>query len=167
MHVAPHFPLSPADTAEWIGLTTDPLPLDRVGEWAVLPECGAVVVFAGTVRDFADGRPGVTSLEYEAYVEQVEPRLAALADDARTRWPMIGRIALLHRIGRLELGDTAVLVAVSTPHRPEAFDAVRWCIDTLKADVPIWKKETWADGHEDWGHSEVDPSVDAAGEVRR
>jgi molybdopterin synthase catalytic subunit len=70
---------------------------------------------------------------------------------------MIGRIALLHRIGPLELGDVAVLVAVSTPHRPEAFDAVRWCIDTLKADVPIWKRETWAGGS-DWGHSEVDPS---------
>jgi molybdopterin synthase catalytic subunit len=75
---------------------------------------------------------------------------------------MIGRVALLHRIGRLELGDTAVLVAVSTPHRPDAFEAARWCIDTVKADVPIWKKETWGGGsQEDWGHSEVDPEAGA------
>lgn len=165
MHTVQGIPLSPPRAAEWVGLTTAPLPFDRVGEWAVLPECGAVVVFAGTVRDFAEGRPGVTSLTYEAYVEQVEPRMAALAEQARTRWPMIGRIALIHRIGPLQLGDSAVLVAVSTPHRPEAFDAVRWCIDTLKADVPIWKKETWAGGagvQEDWGHSEVDPAGETA-----
>jgi molybdopterin synthase catalytic subunit len=137
--------------ADWIGLTTDPLPFGDVAEWAVIPSCGAVVVFAGTVRDFADGREDVTSLEYEAYAEQVEPKLTALAAEARTRWPVLGRIVLLHRMGRLELGDIAVLVAVSTPHRPEAFAAARWCIDTLKADVPIWKKETWAAG-EDWGH---------------
>jgi molybdopterin synthase catalytic subunit len=153
-------PLAHPGAHEWVGLTTEPLPFDRVGSWAVLPSCGAVVVFAGTVREFADGRDNVTSLTYEAYVEQVEPRLAALAAQARARFPMIGRVALLHRIGTLELGDTAVLVAVSTPHRPDAFEAARWCIDTLKADVPIWKKETWADSagvQEDWGHSEVDP----------
>ncbi|HEV7888588.1 MAG TPA: molybdenum cofactor biosynthesis protein MoaE [Acidimicrobiales bacterium] len=140
--------------ADWVELTTGPLPFDRVGQWAVLPSCGAVVVFAGTVRDHADGREDVTALEYEAYAEQVEPRLATLAKEARNRWPMLGRVALLHRIGRLDVQDVAVLVAVSAPHRPEAFAAAQWCIDTLKADVPIWKKETWADG-EDWGHSQA------------
>jgi molybdopterin synthase catalytic subunit len=148
--------LAPAGELEWIGLTTDPLPFDAVGNWAVLPTCGGVVVFAGTVRDFAENRAGVTSLHYEAYVEHVVPRMAVLAAQARARWPMIGRIALLHRIGPLALGDVAVLVAVSTPHRPEAFEAARWCIDTLKADVPIWKRETWADGS-DWGYSEANP----------
>jgi len=148
-------PLAPAGARDWVGLTTDPLPFDAVGQWCVLPECGAVVVFAGTVRDHADGRDAVTSLDYEAYVEQVVPQLAALAAQARARFPMVGRVALLHRIGHLELCDTAVLVAVSTPHRPEAFEAARWCIDTLKATVPIWKKETWAGGTQaDWGHSE-------------
>lgn len=134
-----------------MGLTTDPLPLDAVGRWAVLPQCGAVVVFAGTVRDHAEGRAGVTSLNYEAYVERVVPQLAALAARCRATFPGAGRIALLHRIGKLELEDVAVLVAVSTPHRPEAFEAARWCIDTLKDTIPIWKKETWAEG-EDWGH---------------
>jgi molybdopterin synthase catalytic subunit len=151
-------PLAEPGASDWVGLTTDPLPFERVGAWAVLPQCGAVVVFAGTVRDYAEGRPGVTGLAYEAYVEQVVPRLAALAAAARDRYPMIGRVALLHRIGPLALTDVAVLVAVSTPHRPEAFEAARWCIDTLKADVPIWKKESWAEG-EDWGHSEVDPGA--------
>jgi molybdopterin synthase catalytic subunit len=146
----------PGASDDWIGLTTESLPFERVGSWCVLPTCGAVVVFAGTVRDYAEGRPGVTGLAYEAYVEQVVPRLQALAADARTRFPGIGRVALLHRIGRLELEDVAVLVAVSTPHRPEAFEAARWCIDTLKADVPIWKKEAWSGG-EDWGYSEADP----------
>lgn len=92
----------------------------------------------------------MTLLEYEAYVEQVVPKLRAIADGAREQWTDLGRIALLHRIGPLELCELAVVVVVSAPHRGEAFDAGRWCIDTLKATVPIWKKERWRDG-EDWG----------------
>ncbi|HZQ26473.1 MAG TPA: molybdenum cofactor biosynthesis protein MoaE [Acidimicrobiales bacterium] len=147
---------------DWLGLTTEPLPFAVVGEWAVLPSCGAVVVFAGTVRDHAEGRPGVTGLAYEAYVEQVEPKLAAVAAAARRCWPLLGRIALLHRIGPLELTDVAVLVAVSAPHRPEAFEAARWCIDTIKADVPIWKQETWSEGVA-WGLTDAECGT----EVRR
>jgi molybdopterin synthase catalytic subunit len=109
-----------------------------------------VVTFAGTVRDHAPGRDGVTSLEYEAYDEAVQPRLQELADDARARFPSVGRIAMLHRVGLLEVTDTAVVVVVSAAHRDAAFDAARHCIDTLKASVPIWKKETWKDG-EAWG----------------
>ena len=134
----------------WVGLVREELPIADAHAWAVLPECGAVVAFTGTVRDHAPGRDGVTELEYEAYEEAVEPRLIALADDARARWPSIGRIALLHRIGRLALKDAAVVVVVSAAHRDAAFDAARHCIDTLKATVPIWKKETWAGGSE-WG----------------
>jgi molybdopterin synthase catalytic subunit len=117
--------------------------------WAERPQCGAVVLFTGTVRDHAEGRSGVTSLEYEAYEEEVSVRLAAIAAEARRRWPMLGRVALLHRVGSLEVGDTSVLVVVSTPHRAEAFDAARFCIDTLKTTVPIWKRETW-EGGTDW-----------------
>jgi molybdopterin synthase catalytic subunit len=146
--------VAPVQGPDWLGLTSEPLPFGAVADWAVLPSCGAVVVFAGTVRDHADGRPGVTGLAYEAYVEQVEPKLAEVAASAREQWPMLGRIALLHRIGPLELSDVAVLVAVSAPHRPEAFDAARWCIDTIKASVPIWKQETWSGGVA-WGHSEA------------
>ena len=118
--------------------------------WVNRPGCGAQVVFSGTVRDHAEGRSGVSRIEYEAYTEQVEPRLADIAREARHRWPMIGRIALLHRVGPLTVGETSVLVVVSAPHRAEAFEAARWSIDVLKETVPIWKRETW-EGGADWG----------------
>lgn len=148
-----HLVLPPADGDRWIALSDAPLPLDVASAWAVTASCGALVVFCGTARDHAPNRPGVTELVYEAYQEQATPRLAAVADEAARRWPL-GRIALLHRTGRLVPGDTAVVVAVSAPHRAEAFDAARWCIDTLKATVPLWKRETW-DGGVDWGTDAV------------
>ena len=138
------------DADTWVALTGESLPSATVHDWAIRADCGAVVLFTGTVRDHAEGRPGVSRLEYEAYAEQVEPKLREIADAARTRWDGLGRIALLHRVGPLELTEAAVVVAVSSPHRGEAFEAARWCIDTLKATVPIWKKERWQDG-EDWG----------------
>ena len=134
----------------WVRLTDEPLAVGVLHDWVVRPHCGAVVVFTGTVRDHADGRPGVSSLEYEAWVEEVEPRLAALAEEARRRWPVLGRVALHHRTGALVPGEPSGVVAVSTPHRAQAFEAARWCIDRLKASIPIWKRETW-DGGEDWG----------------
>jgi molybdopterin synthase catalytic subunit len=144
-----HGPAGP-DGHDWIAVHDDALPVDALRRWVVLPHCGAVVVFCGTVRDRSDGRPGVTGLEYEAYVEQVVPRLAAVAGSARARWSEIGRLALVHRVGRLDVGDEAVVVAVSTPHRAAAFAAAEFCIDTLKQTVPIWKRETWSGGS-DWG----------------
>ena len=135
---------------EWVGLSDHPLPAGAALDWATVPRCGAVVVFTGTVRDHGDGRPGVSRLEYEAYEEQVEPKLRELADEMRRRWPTLGRIALLHRTGEVPLADAAVVVAVSSPHRPEAFDAARFGIDTLKETVPIWKREFWDEGS-DWG----------------
>jgi len=137
------------DDAAWLGLSTGTLPVAEALAWVVAPHCGAVVTFVGTVRDHSDGRPGVTSLEYEAYAEQVEPRLAEVAAAARRQWPGLTKVALLHRVGLLAVGEAAVVVAVSTPSRDEAFTAARYCIDTLKATVPIWKKETW-DGGSDW-----------------
>ena len=130
----------------WLGLSEEPLPLAAVSEWAVRPHCGAVVVFTGTVRDHAGGRNGVSSLEYEAYAEAVEPCLRIVALDARRRWPDLGRLAMLHRIGVLGVEEAAVVVAASAPHRDSAFTAARFCIDTVKETVPIWKKETWEGG---------------------
>lgn len=138
-----------AATDDWVMLTSDTLMTDEAARWVVRPSCGAVVSFAGTVRDHAEGRDEVSELEYEAYAEQVEPRLRAIAAVARERWPMIGRIVCWHRIGRLELGEVSVVVASSTPHRPEAFESARFLIDAIKATVPIWKKETWSEGA-DW-----------------
>jgi molybdopterin synthase catalytic subunit len=138
-----------AASATWLALTPSPLPVAEIYEWCVRPDCGAVVLFSGTVRDHAEGRAGVAHLTYEAYEEQVEPRLAAIAAEIRHRWPTTGRIALLHRAGRLGVGTSSVVVAVSAPHRDAAFEAARYGIDTLKATVPIWKQESWAGG-EDW-----------------
>ena len=134
---------------EWIGVTARSLAVDHALAWVARPGCGAVAVFAGTVRDHSDGRPSVTSLEYEVFPEQAVARLQEVAASARRQWPVIGRVALLHRTGRLEVGEVSVVVAVSTPHRGEAFDAAEYCIDTLKRTVPVWKRETWAGGT-DW-----------------
>lgn len=139
----------PVTGDDWVALTEAPLSTDTGSVWAITPACGAVVTFAGTVRDHSEGRTAVSFLEYEAYREQVEPRLEAIAAVARERWPMVGRLVLWHRIGRLELGEVSVVTVASSPHRPEAFEVARFLIDTIKATVPIWKRETWSGGT-DW-----------------
>jgi molybdopterin synthase catalytic subunit len=140
----------PTEGETWVGLSSSPLPASEAVGWAVRPDCGGLVLFCGTARDHAEGRPGVEHLEYEAYDEQVVPRLTTVADEARVRWPEIGRIVLLHRTGPLAIGESAVVVVVSAPHRAAAFEAARFCIDTLKRTVPIWKREVWAGGAS-WG----------------
>lgn len=134
----------------WVRLSGEPLSLAAAASWVEHPGCGAVVVFAGCVRDHAEGRPGVSELEYEAYPEQVEGKLAEIAEAARRRWPPLGRVLMWHRTGSLRVTECSVVVAVSAPHREEAFEASRFCIDALKTSVPIWKRERW-DGGEDWG----------------
>jgi molybdopterin synthase catalytic subunit len=140
----------PDDHDDWLGLTEDPLPVGAAADWAVLPRCGALVLFSGTARDHAPGREGVEQLEYEAYEEHVVPRLAEIAAKMRETWPTLGRTVLLHRIGLVPVGESSVVVIASSPHRPEAFAAARYGIDTLKASVPIWKRERWKHG-ESWG----------------
>ena len=142
--------IPPDDRDDWLGLTDAPLPVGAAADWAVLPRCGAVVLFNGTARDHAPGRDGVERLEYEAYEEHVVPRLADIVEKMRETWPTLGRVALLHRVGLVPVGESSVVVVASSPHRPEAFAAARFGIDTLKATVPIWKRECWKDG-ESWG----------------
>lgn len=142
--------LIPTSGDDWVGLSTEPLPVEAALEWAHRPDCGAVVLFSGVARDHSGDRSSVDQLEYEAYESQVEPRLADLAKEARKRWPSIGRLVMIHRVGELIIGDSAVVVVASSPHRPEAFAAARFCIDALKATIPIWKRERWSDG-ESWG----------------
>ncbi|MGZ0229735.1 MAG: molybdenum cofactor biosynthesis protein MoaE [Acidimicrobiales bacterium] len=142
-------PLSPPDGSTWLALTSESLPVQSVSDWVILPSCGAVVVFSGTARDNSTGRPEVSRLEYEAYDLEVVPRLEAIEQEMRTQWSAVGRIAMLHRIGVVPVGESSVLVAVSSPHRVEAFEAARYGIDTLKATLPVWKRETWRDG-ESW-----------------
>jgi molybdopterin synthase catalytic subunit len=154
----------PREGDDWFGLSREPLPVGRALDWATLPSCGAVVLFTGTVRDHAEGRTGVVRLEYEAYDEQVEPALRSIAAEARRRWPELGRLVLIHRVGDVELGAASVGVVTSAPHRATAFDAARFAIDTLKETVPIWKREFWRDGA-DWalGASEIRPLAPADG----
>jgi molybdopterin synthase catalytic subunit len=141
--------VQPPATGDWIAVAEDPLPVDAATAWATTPSDGAVVVFLGVVRDNSDGRDGVRGLSYEAYEEEAVTKLATVATEARRQWPVVDRIALLHRIGDLELSEASVAVVVSSPHRADAFDAARFCIDTLKETVPIWKREHWAGGS-DW-----------------
>jgi molybdopterin synthase catalytic subunit len=136
----------------WCSLSSEPLPLAEAYTWAVRPDCGAVVVFSGIARDHSDGRAGVTLLEYEAYEERTVAHFEAIVSDLRVQWPDVGHVAVLHRTGPLTLGETAVVVVVSAPHRDVAFDAARACIDTVKATAPIWKREHWADGV-DWARA--------------
>ena len=118
------------------------------------------MLFSGTVRDHADGRTDVTSLEYEAYEDAVLPVFSKIVNETRARFPDARRIAILHRIGTLMLEESSVVVAVSSAHRPVAFDAARFAIDALKESAPIWKKENWSGGS-DWGtgaHEVVSPT---------
>lgn len=140
----------PDEGDRWLAAGASRLPVDAASSWVVEPRCGAAVTFVGTARDHSEGRPGVHRLEYEAYEEQVVPRLDRLVDELRVRWPDVGRVVMLHRLGEVPVTEAAVVVAVASPHRAEAFAAASYGIDTLKATVPIWKREAW-DGGESWG----------------
>ncbi len=140
----------PLDGDDWFAVTDSDLPIAAAYDWAVQPRCGAVVLFSGTVRDHAEGRSGVEHLTYEAYEEQVVVRFGEIVDELRQRWSDTGRVALLHRLGRIEIGESSVIAVVSAPHRAEAFEAARFAIDALKESAPIWKHEEWAEGA-GWG----------------
>jgi molybdopterin synthase catalytic subunit len=133
-----------------IRLTTDAIDYAALTESVCRPNCGGVVLFLGTVRDLTDGRITV-ALEYEAYSAMAERKLTEIEQETRRRWP-VGEIALVHRLGRLGVGEVSVAAAVSCPHRAEAFEACRFAIDRLKEIVPLWKKENWADGGTEWVH---------------
>src|SRR5438067_10501540 len=133
-----------------IRLTTSAIDYAALTEQVRRPDCGGVVLFLGTVRDLTDGRVA-TALDYEAYPGMAEKKLAEVEAETRARWP-VGAMALVHRLGHLDVGEVSVAVAVSCPHRASAFEACRYAIDRLKEIVPIWKKENWADGTTEWVH---------------
>jgi molybdopterin synthase catalytic subunit len=133
-----------------IRLTTDPIIVEEILRAVQSTAAGAVVLFLGTTRDATAGR-ATASLDYECYPEMAEKKLAELEAQTRQRWPLTG-CAIIHRLGHLELGEASVAVAVSSPHRADAFAAGQWLIDTLKEIVPIWKRENWTDGTSDWVH---------------
>lgn len=131
---------------DWVALSEDPLPASAAAEWAVLPGCGAVVSFTGTVRDHSEAGDGVSELHYEAWADKALVVMSQVIAEARSAEPALGRVAAIHRVGRVGLGEPAVIVAVSAPHRREAFEAARFVIDATKERAPIWKKEIRADG---------------------
>ncbi len=131
-------------------LTRDPIDYAAWTESVRSPRSGAVVLFLGTVREFTCGKQ-TAALDYEGYPAMAEAQLAALEAEARRKWPL-DEVAIVHRLGHLELGDISVAVAVSSPHRRDAFEAGQFLIDELKIRVPIWKKENWSDGTTEWVH---------------
>ncbi len=138
-----------------IEITAQPIDHAAVTERVRSPLAGAVCTFLGTVREIT-GDLRTVALAYEAYPEMAKRKLAELEQEARQRWPVID-LAIVHRVGDLGLGEVSVVVAVSCPHRQDSFEACRWLIDTLKEVVPIWKKESWADGTEGWIHPGSSP----------
>jgi molybdopterin synthase catalytic subunit len=133
-----------------IQLTREPIDYQNLTEQVRRPHCGAAVTFLGTVRDLTEGQ-ATTALDYEAYPPMAEKKMAEIEAETRSRWP-VGELLMVHRLGRLEVGEVSVAVAVSCPHRSQAFEACRHAIDRLKELVPIWKKENWADGRTEWVH---------------
>jgi molybdopterin synthase catalytic subunit len=132
-----------------VRVSAEPLSVDDALAFIADPSAGGSAVFIGTVRDTAADDAVVTSLRYESWDELAVERLREIADDLRRRWP-IRRVALLHRTGDLDVGEASVVVAVSSAHRAEAFEACREGIEQLKHDVPIWKKELLASGEGHW-----------------
>jgi molybdopterin synthase catalytic subunit len=135
---------------DWIAIVAEPLSVDVAVKLVSDARAGGIDLFLGVTRE--DVNPSgqhLVALDYEAFEEMALAQLRTLANKARERWP-IARLAILHRIGRVPVGDASVLIAVACPHRGEAFDACRFLIDGLKAEAAIWKKDVWDDGGESW-----------------
>jgi molybdopterin synthase catalytic subunit len=146
----------------WVALTREAIDAERIVAAAKSGEDGAVVVFDGIVRNHSRGRRTL-HLDYEAYEEMAVEQMRELGKKARERFD-VRQVTMIHRLGRLEIGETSVLIVVASAHRSAAFEACRWLIDTVKQTVPIWKKETFADGAV-WAPGEPFPEglvVDAA-----
>jgi molybdopterin synthase catalytic subunit len=138
-------PVSGGSRPDLIEVTHQPLSEERLMAAVGEPGAGGLVLFSGVVREETGGRR-VKYLEYEAHEPMAAAKMREIAGAVRQRWPGVRGVALMHRIGRLEIGESSVMIAVSSPHRAEAFDACRFAIDTLKETVPVWKKEFFEDG---------------------
>jgi MoaE-MoaD fusion protein len=133
------------DPADTYRVVEQPLSGDAAAAAVDDPAAGGIVIFSGVVRNETGGRP-VKFLEYEAHAPMAEDKLREIGRAVRARWPGVKRVALWHRVGRLEIGEASVLIAVSAAHRQDAFEACKFAIDTLKRTVPVWKKEHFEDG---------------------
>lgn len=131
----------------WIAISGEPLDPASAMAFVADSKAGATALFSGTVRDHSPGRTDVSELEYEVYDDVVERKIREVVEEAFTKWDII-KVAALHRVGTLQVGEPAVVVAVSSAHRSDAFPAARYVIDELKHRAPIWKKEHWPGGAE-------------------
>ena len=129
-------------------ITSEEIELGDVIRAVEAGDAGAIVHFLGVVRNNTEGRE-VSYLEYEAYPPMAEKKMAEIAEEVHEKWGL-NRVAMIHRVGRLEIGEVSVAVAVASPHRKEAFEACHFAMNRLKQIVPIWKREVWADGEEEW-----------------
>jgi molybdopterin synthase catalytic subunit len=138
-------PVSGGSGGDIYRVVGEPLSPDAIAAEVDDPGAGGIVIFSGVVRNETSGRP-VKFLEYEAHAPMAEAKMREIGEAVRAQWGGVKRVAILHRIGRLEIGESSVLIAVSAAHRQDAFDACRYAIDTLKRTVPVWKKEHFEDG---------------------
>lgn len=138
-------------------ITRDPIDAAALLREVVSSADGAALLFWGVVRDHNDGR-AVTGLEYEAYAPMAVGVLEEIAAEARERWPL-GGIAVVHRVGKLAIGEASVGIAVASPHRAEAYEASRFVIEEVKRRVPIWKRESYADGAGEWLDGATPPAA--------
>jgi MoaE-MoaD fusion protein len=138
-------PVSGGAGADIYRVVTEPLSPDAIAAEVDDPGAGGIVIFSGVVRNETGGRP-VKFLEYEAHAAMAEAKMREIGESLRARWSGVKAVVMLHRIGRLEIGEASVLIAVSAAHRGDAFEACRYAIDTLKRTVPVWKKEHFEDG---------------------
>jgi molybdopterin synthase catalytic subunit len=138
-----------------------PINVEEVMKSVIRRECGAVTTFIGTVREFTKGKRTLY-LEYQAYKSMAEKKLAQIGSEIQEKWPG-STVAITHRIGTLQISDIAVVIAVSTPHRKEAYEANEYAIERIKEIVPIWKKEFWEDG-EMWIGDQLEKTPYPSGE---
>lgn len=145
-------------------IVEEPIDVDRVIQKVIRREAGAITTFLGIVREWTHGRKTIY-LEYQAYVPMAEKMLAEIGEEVKEKWPDT-IVAVTHRIGRLEISEAAVCIAVSSPHRKAAYEANEYVIERIKQIVPIWKKEHWADG-ETWIGNQMETEAYPEGEPGR
>ncbi|XP_021556320.1 molybdopterin synthase catalytic subunit [Neomonachus schauinslandi] len=133
---------------EIIKFTTEKLSIDEASQLVISPLCGAVSLFVGTTRNNFEGKK-VISLEYEAYLPMAETEIRKICSDIRQKWP-VKHIAVFHRLGLVPVSEASIIIAVSSAHRAASLQAVSYAIDTLKAKVPIWKKEKYEESSSSW-----------------
>lgn len=138
--------VNPLDRHDWITVSEAPLSAEQLASWATRPDCGAVVTFCGVARNSSTNGHLIQALEYDTSSELAEQRMQQVVTAARAKWPQLGAVVIHHRVGLVSIGEPAVVIVVSSAHRDAAYEASRYCIDTVKRFVPMWKREIWEGG---------------------